>query len=244
MHMPHEKPVNGEAVLRLCNVTKTFTSGQVETRVLRGIDLDIRTGELLVILGASGSGKTTLLNVAAGMMRPTGGEVWFGDTDLARLNDAELTVFRRHELGFVFQLYNLVPTLTAVENVRVATQIAENPLSAIEALDLVGLAGHAHQFPSQLSGGEQQRVAIARAIAKCPRVLFCDEPTGALDLKTGRIVLETIKRFNAESGTTVVIITHNAAISQMADRIVRLGSGVISSIEEQDAPVAVERIAW
>ena len=233
-----------EAVLRLVGVVKTFRNGEVETPVLRGIDLDIRAAELTAVVGASGSGKTTLLNIAGGMMRPTSGQVLFDELDLAQLSDAELTRFRRHHLGFVFQFYNLVPTLTAVENVRVATQIADHPMDPAEALELVGLAERQHHFPAQLSGGEQQRVALARAVAKRPRILFCDEPTGALDYHKGKVVLEMLDRVHHELDTTIVVITHNLAISRMAQRVVRLGSGVIQEITYNDTPTAVAEITW
>ena len=233
-----------EVVLSLVRITKTFRSGEVETPVLRGIDLDIRTAELTVVVGASGSGKTTLLNIAGGMMRPTSGQVLFEDMDLAQLSDAELTRFRRHHLGFVFQFYNLVPTLTAVENVRVATQIADDPMDPAAALALVGLAERQDHFPAQLSGGEQQRVALARAVAKRPRILFCDEPTGALDFGKGKVVLEMLERINRELGTTIVIITHNLAISQMARRVVRLGSGVVKEITLNENPTPLAEITW
>lgn len=235
---------NGEALLRLIGVTKTFYSGEVETPVLRGIDLGIRAGEITIIAGASGSGKSTLLNIAGGMLRPTDGEVLFRDTDLAQLNDAELTWFRRTSLGFVFQFYNLVPTLTALENVRVATQIAADPMDAVEALELVDLSDRADHFPSQLSGGQQQRVAIARAIAKRPEILFCDEPTGALDFRTGKLVLGMISKLNAQLRTTIVIVTHNLAIRGLAHRVVRISSGVIADVTVNDKLVPAEEIAW
>jgi putative ABC transport system ATP-binding protein len=231
-------------ILRLEDVSQTFVNGEVETRVLRGVNLDFRRGELAVVVGASGSGKSTLLNIAGGMLRPTNGRVFFGDVDLAQLDDAALTRFRRENLGFVFQFYNLVPTLTAAENVSVAADLVDDSLSPGDALDRVGLSPRSHHFPAQLSGGEQQRVAIARAIAKKPKVLFCDEPTGALDEDTGKRVLQMLVEINREFGTTVVVITHNAAISRIARRIIRIGSGVIDHIETNDEPASVAEVSW
>ena len=239
----HHQP-DPAVLLRLVGITKTFRNGEVETPVLRGVDLDIYEGRLTVVVGASGSGKSTLLNIAAGMLQPSSGQVFFGDTDLAQLKDAELTLFRRRSLGFVFQFYNLVPTLTAVENVRVATDIADDPMDPIEALELVDLADRADHFPAQMSGGEQQRVAIARAFVKKPRILFCDEPTGALDFRTGKQVLGTLGRINQRFKSTIVIITHNLAISAMAHRVVRLGSGVVAGVKVNEAPAPVEEIRW
>jgi putative ABC transport system ATP-binding protein len=239
-----QSTADGSVVLLLRDVTKTFRSGEVETRVLRGISLEIRTGEITVIVGASGSGKTTLLNVAGGMLRPTAGHVTFGGRDLAACSDQQLTRFRRDELGFVFQFYNLVPTLTAVENVRVATQIAADPLDPFESLRQVDLSDRADHFPSQLSGGEQQRVAIARAIAKRPAILFCDEPTGALDVQTGKVVLATLARLNEAAGTTMVIVTHNLALAGLAHRVVRIGSGVIEQVYANAERRPVEELSW
>ncbi len=242
--MSDSDQAHSTAVLRLIGISRTYQVGEVQTEVLRGVDLEIREGEITVVVGASGSGKTTLLNIAGGMDRPTSGQVLFGNTDLARLDDAELTSFRRTSLGFVFQFYNLVPTATALENVRVATDIADDPMDPADALRLVGLAPRMDHFPSQMSGGEQQRVAIARAIAKNPKILFCDEPTGALDSRTGKVVLQLLGRLNRELATTIVVITHNVPISRMAHRIVHISSGVVDRMEVNQSPVSVEEITW
>ncbi|HMV99960.1 MAG TPA: ABC transporter ATP-binding protein [Acidobacteriota bacterium] len=204
--------------------------GEIEVHALRNVDLDLYEGELLVLLGASGSGKSTLLNILGGLDPPTSGEVVYRDHDLTVHSDAELTRFRRDHVGFVFQFYNLIPGLTVLENVELVTEIAAHPMPASEALAMVGLSDRLHHFPSQLSGGEQQRVAIARAIAKRPEVLLCDEPTGALDYQTGKLVLEVIEQVNRDLGTTTAVITHNAAIAEMADRVVRMRSGEIVEI--------------
>nr|WP_328983668.1 ABC transporter ATP-binding protein [Thiorhodovibrio winogradskyi] len=211
-----------DIAIRCVDVHKTYISGDVETPVLRGIDLDIRRGELTVILGASGAGKSTLLNIIGGIDRPSAGEVWCGGQNLATLSDRALTEYRRRSVGFVFQFYNLVPTLTALENVETATQIADNPMDPAEALRLVGLDDRRDHFPSQLSGGQQQRVAIARALAKQPLVVFCDEPTGALDAATGRKVLDLLTRLNDETGTTIVIVTHAAPVTGLAHAVLHL----------------------
>ncbi|MBX3613479.1 MAG: ABC transporter ATP-binding protein, partial [Burkholderiaceae bacterium] len=205
--------------------------GEVEVHALREVDLDLYEGELVVLLGASGSGKSTLLNILGGLDRPTRGEVFYRDHQLTAASDAQLTEFRREHVGFVFQFYNLIPSLTALENVALVTQIAANPMDPAQALELVGLGERRNHFPAQLSGGEQQRVAIARAVAKRPDVLLCDEPTGALDYPTGKLVLEVLERVNRELGTITVLITHNAAIAAMADRVIRIGSGRIVGIE-------------
>jgi putative ABC transport system ATP-binding protein len=226
------------------DVTKVYTMGEVEVHALAGVDLDVRDGETLVILGPSGSGKSTLLHMLGGMDRPTSGQVSFRETELTHREDAELTQFRRRHVGFVFQFYNLIPSLTARENVAMACEIAPNPRDPTEMLDLVGLGERADHFPSQLSGGEQQRVAIARAVAKRPDVLLCDEPTGALDAKTGILVLQVLRQVNRELGTTLILITHNAAIGDMADRVIRVGSGRIVEIRENDAPADPASIEW
>ncbi|HEX6941757.1 MAG TPA: ABC transporter ATP-binding protein [Gemmatimonadaceae bacterium] len=201
--------------------------GEVDVHALQGVDLDLRNGEFVVILGPSGSGKSTLLNILGGLDAPTSGTVRFRDHDLVGASERELTRYRREHVGFVFQFYNLIPSLTALENVALVTDIAEQPLSPAEALARVGLTDRAHHFPSQMSGGEQQRVAIARAIAKGPDVLLCDEPTGALDAETGKIVLEALMTVNDELGTTTVVITHNAPIARLAHRVLRMRSGRI-----------------
>ena len=216
-----------EPVFRLEHVTKVYRMGDVEVRALDGVSLDLFAGELLVLLGPSGSGKSTLLNILGGLDVPTSGTVRFLDHDLAAGDDDALTGFRRDHVGFVFQFYNLIPSLTARENVQLVTDIAADPMPADEALRLVGLAARLDHFPSQLSGGEQQRVAVARAVAKRPDVLLCDEPTGALDSESGRVVLEVIDRVNRELGTTTAVITHNAGIAAMADRVLRMGNGRI-----------------
>ncbi|QSP93560.1 ABC transporter ATP-binding protein [Marinobacter salinisoli] len=217
-----------ESVFRTRSLTKSYGEGDVRIWALRGVDLDLYAGELVVLLGASGSGKSTLLNILGGLDVPASGEVWYRDIDLSKADDRALTAYRRDYVGFVFQFYNLIPSLTAWENVAVVTEIAEHPMPPGDALGLVGLKERMHHFPAQLSGGEQQRVAIARAIAKCPEVLLCDEPTGALDSSTGILVLEALETANRETGTTTVIITHNASIAQMADRVITLSDGMIS----------------
>ncbi|PHQ16348.1 ABC transporter ATP-binding protein [Marinobacter profundi] len=229
----------GQAVVfQTRGLTKVYEQGEVQVHALRGIDLDLYAGELVVMLGASGSGKSTLLNILGGLDVATAGKVCYRDMELSSAGDRELTRYRRHHVGFVFQFYNLIPSLTARENVAAVTEIAEAPMAPEEALDLVGLGNRMDHFPAQLSGGEQQRVAIARAIAKCPEVLLCDEPTGALDSATGVLVLAALDKANRETGTTTVIITHNASIAAMADRVITLSDGMISgerrNAERQD----------
>ena len=225
-------------------LTKTYHMGDVEVPALRAVDLDLYPGELVVILGASGSGKSTLLNILGGLDTPTSGRVRFHDHDLATADSAALTRFRREHVGFVFQFYNLIPSLTARENVQLVTDIAESPMRPEEALSLVGLGERLDFFPAQLSGGEQQRVAIARAIAKRPDVLLCDEPTGALDFETGRLVLHALAQVNRELGTTTVVITHNAVIAGMADRVIRLSSGRIVEERRNERPVSPDDLSW
>ena len=231
-------------VFRIRGVSKVYRMGEVEVHALRGVDLDLYAGELVVLLGASGSGKSTLLNILGGLDTPTAGEVFYLDHDLTRGSEDALTTFRREHVGFVFQFYNLIPSLTARENVAIVTDIATHPMQPEEALALVDLSERLDHFPAQLSGGEQQRVAIARAIAKRPDVLLCDEPTGALDFATGKVVLEAIDRVNRELGTTTALITHNAAIGRMADRIVRISSGQIVAIETNAQKAAPETLTW
>jgi len=233
-----------EAVLRARGLEKVYRMGEVEVRALRNVDLDLYRGEMFVLLGPSGSGKSTLLNILGGLDVPTRGTVHFFDHDLTAADERELTRFRREHVGFVFQFYNLIPSLTARENVALVTEIAESPLDPAEALGLVGLQERLDHFPAQLSGGEQQRVAIARAVAKRPDVLLCDEPTGALDVQTGKLVLDVLARVNLELGATVAVITHNAAIARMADRVVRMHSGVIASVVANERRVAVDEIEW
>jgi putative ABC transport system ATP-binding protein len=218
--------------------------GEVDVHALRGVDLDLVAGEFVVILGASGSGKSTLLNILGGLDVPTSGTVFFKEHDLTSADEAALTLYRRQHVGFVFQFYNLIASLTALENVKMVADIAESPLDPGEALRMVGLYERRNHFPSQLSGGEQQRVAIARAIGKRPDVLLCDEPTGALDVKTGAVVLEAIARINEELGTLTAVITHNAAIAQMAHRVVRLSDGRISEIHSNDVRVNATDLVW
>lgn len=225
-------------------LSKIYQTGETEVHALRGADLEIPSGELLVLLGPSGSGKSTLLNIVGGLDRPTGGELYYHDTDLVALDDRQLTRFRRANIGFIFQFYNLIPSLTAKENVQLVTDIAERPMDAAEALELVGLQDRADHYPAQLSGGEQQRVAVARAVAKQPGVLLCDEPTGALDSKTGVRVLETLALANRELGTTVVIITHNVGIAAMADRVLNFLDGRIERVETNDSPIEPREISW
>ncbi|MFN0122259.1 MAG: ABC transporter ATP-binding protein [Blastocatellia bacterium] len=234
----------GEAVFHVHGVSKVYRLGEVEVHALRDINLDLYRGEFVVILGPSGGGKSTLLNILGGLDVPSSGEVRFLDHDLTAAADRELTRFRREHVGFVFQFYNLIPSLTALENVRLVTEIAAHPLDAAEALRLVGLAERMHHFPAQMSGGEQQRVAIARAVAKRPDVLLCDEPTGALDYATGKLVLEVLEHVNQTLGTTTAVITHNAAIAAMADRVIRLGSGRILSIEHNAVKARPAELEW
>jgi putative ABC transport system ATP-binding protein len=233
-----------EPLYRASAVSKVYRMGEVEVAALRAVDLEVREREVLVILGPSGSGKSTLLHMLGGMDRPTSGSVRFRDTELTLLDDGALTLYRRRHVGFVFQFYNLIPSLTAVENVAMATEIAPAPRDPREMIARVGLAERADHFPAQLSGGEQQRVAIARAVAKSPEVLLCDEPTGALDYRTGLTVLEVLRQVNRELGTTLVLITHNAAIGEMADRVVRMRSGRILDVSENRAPKQPAEISW
>jgi putative ABC transport system ATP-binding protein len=225
-------------------LTKVYRSGDVEVRALDGVDFTLQAGELVVLLGPSGSGKSTLLNILGGLDTPTAGEMFFRDQPLAAADEAVLTRYRREHVGFVFQFYNLVPSLTARENVALVTEIARHPMQPVEALALVGLADRVDHFPAQLSGGEQQRVAIARAIAKQPDILLCDEPTGALDSATGILVLEAIERVNRELGTSTALITHNMVIASMADRVVRIADGRIQSMETNAQRMPVRSLAW
>lgn len=233
-----------ELAFRVKKLTKTYGEGRSAVHALRGAELEIGAGEMVVLLGPSGSGKSTLLNILGGLDRPTSGSVQFRDHNLTEMNDRELTLYRRRHVGFVFQFYNLMPSLTALENVELVTEIAENPIPAPKALELVGLTKRIDHFPAQLSGGEQQRVAIARAVAKQPDVLFCDEPTGALDSLTGRAVLKVLSDVNETLGTTVLIITHAAATAAMADRVINFADGQIRSVELNDHRVPAEEIDW
>jgi putative ABC transport system ATP-binding protein len=233
-----------KSVFRINGLTKHYPMGEVTVEALRGIDLEFFENELVVMLGPSGSGKSTLLNIVGGLDTPTDGEVFFREQNLTRASERQLTLYRRHHVGFVFQFYNLIPSLTALENVALVTDIAVRPLPAAEALEMVGLADRLDHFPAQLSGGEQQRVAIARAIAKRPEVLLCDEPTGALDSATGIVVLEAIERANRELGTFTALITHNADIANMAHRVIRLRDGRVTEVLENRHRAAPRELAW
>ncbi|GKX33905.1 MAG: ATP-binding protein [Rhizobiaceae bacterium MnEN-MB40S] len=233
-----------EAVFTTRNLTKIYLTGDVEVRALNGVDSELYGGELAVLLGPSGSGKSTFLNIVGGLDRPTSGQVTFRDQDLATLSDGKLTLYRRNHVGFVFQFYNLIPSLTAWENVALVTEVADNPMPPEEALAMVDMEKRMTHFPAQLSGGEQQRVAIARAIAKRPEVLLCDEPTGALDSKTGVIVLEALTRINREIGTTTAIITHNAAIRDIAHRVISFIDGKIAEVQVNDERIEPSEVVW
>jgi putative ABC transport system ATP-binding protein len=231
-------------VFRIRHLSKVYRTGDIEVHALRDVDLDIARGEFIVLLGPSGSGKSTLLNVLGGLDSPSSGQVLFGEQSLTDVTESVLTAYRRLHVGFVFQFYNLIPSLTVRENVQLVTDIVTHPMSVDEAIDRVGLTARRDHFPSQLSGGEQQRVAIARAIVKRPDVLLCDEPTGALDYETGKLVLEVIARINEELGTTSVVITHNAAIAGMADRVVSLGDGRIQRVQANAHKLKPSELSW
>jgi len=231
-------------VLSARGVTKIYRTGEVEVHALRGVDFDLREGEMLVLVGPSGSGKSTLLNVLGGLDVPTAGRVFFRDTELSAADERALTRYRRRHVGFVFQFYNLIPSLTAAENVALVTEIADDPMPERDALALVGLSDRADHFPAQLSGGEQQRVAIARAIAKQPEVLLCDEPPGALDSATGVLVLEAIEQVNQSLRTATALITHNAGIADMADRVLRFGDGRIVETTEHASRRPARELSW
>ena len=237
----HTRP---DVVFVAKGLTKVYRMGEVEVHALRGVDLEIRAGELIVLLGPSGSGKSTLLNILGGLDTASGGSVLYDGRDITRASEKERTAFRRQNVGFVFQFYNLIPSLTARENTALVTEIADDPMPPEQALRLVGLGERMDHFPSQLSGGEQQRVAIARAVAKRPDVLLCDEPTGALDVHTGILVLEVIERVNRELGTTAAVITHNAVIAGMADRVIHLSDGRIASVEHNATRVPAASLSW
>ena len=226
------------------NVSKIYKAGEVEIKAVDDVSFNVEKGEFCVIVGASGSGKTTALNIIGGMDNATSGDVIIDGEVITAMNNKRLTEFRRHDVGFVFQFYNLVPNLTALENVELATQMCKDALDPATVLEMVGLADRIDNFPSQLSGGEQQRVSIARALAKNPKILLCDEPTGALDYKTGVTILKLLQQASREQGMTVIVITHNLAIAPMADRIISMGSGKINSIKLNRNPVDVERIVW
>ena len=235
---------SAQTVFRVTGLGKVYRTGDVEVHALRGVDFTASRGEFIVILGPSGSGKSTFLNIIGGLDRASAGEAWFEDHELTRLDEAGLTRYRRDHVGFIFQFYNLVPSLTARENVQLVTEISRQPMTPQEALALVDLEDRMDHFPAQLSGGEQQRVAIARAIAKRPDVLLCDEPTGALDSKTGIRVLEALTRVNAEIGATTLVITHNAAIQEIADRVVRFANGAIASEHRNARRKPAAAISW
>jgi putative ABC transport system ATP-binding protein len=234
----------GEIVFQVRDLTKVYCMGEIDVHALRGVDLELFAGELVVLLGPSGSGKSTLLNILGGLDTATGGTVFYRGKNLTNADERELTEYRRFHVGFVFQFYNLIPSLTARENVAVVTEIAENPMVPEEALNLVGLTDRLDHFPAQLSGGEQQRVAIARAISKNPEVLLCDEPTGALDSKTGIVVLEALEKINRELGTATAIITHNADIAGMADRVIHLSNGRITEIARNAVKKPPRALQW
>ena len=225
-------------------VTKVYAMGEIQVHALRGVDLTLYESEFVVMLGPSGSGKSTLMNILGGLDVPSAGVVRYRDQELTRASERELTQYRRHHVGFVFQFYNLIPSLTAKENVALVTEIADQPMRPEEALEMVGLSDRLNHFPAQLSGGQQQRVAIARAIAKNPDVLLCDEPTGALDIETGILVLEALQKVNTELGTTTAVITHNAAIRNMADRVIYLADGRIAKTERTMTRLAPHELAW
>lgn len=235
---------DAEIVFETRGLTKVYDMGEVQVHALRGIDLELYSSELVVLLGPSGSGKSTLVNILGGLDTATEGEVLYRDKDLTKAAERELTEYRRHYVGFVFQFYNLIPSLTALENVEIVTEIADDPMTPQEALELVKLGDRADHFPSQLSGGQQQRVAIARAIAKRPAVLLCDEPTGALDSETGIVVLEALERVNRELNTTTVIITHNVVQGEMAERVIQLKDGQIKDIQRNEHKKAPSELKW
>lgn len=243
--LQHVEMSEGETpILSAVEISKRYVMGETEVVALASVSLDFYAGEFLVLLGASGSGKSTLLNILGGLDVPSNGRVRFLDHDLSAADEAGLTRYRREHVGFVFQFYNLIPSLTARENVALVTDIASHPMSPEEALARVGLVDRADHFPAQLSGGEQQRVAIARAVAKRPDILLCDEPTGALDYASGKLVLDVLEQQNREAGTLLVVITHNAPIARMADRVIRISSGRIVSIERNAARVAASELSW
>lgn len=233
-----------ENFVELSGVTKTYHMGEVDIHAVDGIDFQITKGEFVVVVGPSGAGKTTVLNILGGMDTATKGKVWVDGENIAEYNPRKLTGYRRDDIGFVFQFYNLVPNLTALENVELALQICKNPLKAKDVLDEVGLGKRLNNFPAQLSGGEQQRVSIARALAKNPKLLLCDEPTGALDYQTGKSILKLLQDMCREKGMTVIVITHNSALAPMADRVIKIKNGKVSSMRMNNEPISVELIEW
>ncbi len=231
-------------ILRVENVTKHYQMGEITVKALQGVTFDLFEGEFVVILGPSGSGKSTMLNIIGGIDKPSSGHVFYNNKDISKANERDLTKYRRNGVGFVFQFYNLIPNLTAFENIAISSQLSPNPLDIDELLSKIGLLDRKHHFPSQLSGGQQQRIAIARAIGKNPHILLCDEPTGALDFKTGIEVLKILKDFNTEYQKTVVIITHNAGISEMGDRVFYIKDGLIDKIVVNEHPVSPLEVSW
>ncbi len=244
MNVPAGSTAPDVPLFRVHGLSKTYRTGEVEVHALSDVDLQVTQGEFIVLLGPSGSGKSTLLNILGGLDVASAGQVHFREQDLSAATESELTAYRRRHVGFVFQFYNLIPSLTVRENVALVTDIAEHPMPVDEAIERVGLTPRRDHFPAQLSGGEQQRVAIARAIAKRPEVLLCDEPTGALDYQTGKLVLEVIADIHDELGTTAIVITHNAAIAGMADRVVHLGDGRVQRIEANAHKISPSELSW
>ena len=242
--MAYNWSYSGDAVLHLDTVSKVYTMGEVQVEALKHVTVDFFEGELVVLLGSSGSGKSTLLNIIGGLDVPSQGDLFFRGKELTAATEEDLTGYRRESIGFVFQFYNLISSLTALENVQLVTEISSNPMSAEEALRLVNLSERMNHFPAQLSGGEQQRVAIARAVAKRPELLLCDEPTGALDYETGKLVLEVIRKVNEQLGTTTLVITHNVSIASMADRVVHMRSGEITEIERNEKKLSPSELSW
>ncbi|WP_294343741.1 ABC transporter ATP-binding protein [Prosthecochloris sp.] len=242
--MAYNRSYSGDAVLHLDTVSKVYTMGEVQVEALKHVTVDFFEGELVVLLGSSGSGKSTLLNIIGGLDLPSQGDLFFRGKELTAATEEDLTGYRRESIGFVFQFYNLISSLTALENVQLVTEISSNPMSAEEALRLVNLSERMNHFPAQLSGGEQQRVAIARAVAKRPELLLCDEPTGALDYETGKLVLEVIRKVNEQLGTTTLVITHNVSIASMADRVVHMRSGEITEIERNEKKLSPSELSW
>lgn len=233
-----------EEFVRLTNITKVYQMGEVQIRAVDGIDFAIKKGEFVVIVGPSGAGKTTVLNILGGMDTATTGRITVDGEDITRYNERQLTGYRRNDIGFVFQFYNLVPNLTAKENVELALQICKDPLDAKTVLEDVGLGDRLNNFPAQLSGGEQQRVSIARALAKNPKLLLCDEPTGALDYNTGKAILKLLQDMCRKKGMTVIVITHNSALAPMADRLIRIKNGKVSGMETNPYPISIDEIEW
>lgn len=233
-----------DIVLKAENISKSYKMGEVDVRALEDVSFEAEKGEFIVILGPSGSGKSTLLNIIGGMDTPTSGNVYFNNELITNMTDKELTYYRRNKIGFVFQFYNLMATLTAKENVELAAEICENAIDIDDVMESVGLGDRKDHFPSQMSGGEQQRVAIARAVAKNPQILLCDEPTGALDFETGIQILRVLKDVNEKYKNTVIVITHNSSIAQMADRVIKMRSGKITEISVNENPISAERIEW